>query len=198
MIETNPEPAKRIALYRLYDRDGNLLYVGVTNNLRRRWDMHSRDQTWWHLVTRREAEWLPDRASAEAAEITAIQDERPRFNIDHSLNPKWGGNTYDDTADQVRALRLLRRDAKKSYFHVGRTFHITALADRFEVSSRTLLSVIGEFSGPCFAEHRRRLTVLREPTFSNEERRSHRAYPFFRPAHTRFDGQALVLPSKRP
>lgn len=162
-----PEPTERTALYRLYDRDGHLLYVGVSNNLRRRWDMHSRAQPWWHLVAGREAEWHPDRASAEAAEVAAIQSESPRFNIDHSLNPKWGRANYDDTEDRRRAIRQLRRDLKKGYFHIGRTIHLAALAERYEVSSRTLLGLLDSGPRRCFAESKRRLTVLRVPDFTS-------------------------------
>ncbi|WP_435643840.1 GIY-YIG nuclease family protein [Streptomyces sp. H49] len=153
------------AVYRLYDAEDRLLYVGITRNLARRWDQHSRAQSWWHLVTRREAEWHTDRASAEAAEITAVQSEAPQFNKDHVPNRRLGQGEYDDTADRRRVRRLLRRDARNKYFHVGRRIYVTALAERYEVSPRTLLAVLQPGSDRCFSESRRRITVLREPTF---------------------------------
>lgn len=158
-------PPERTALYRLYDTSGTLLYVGVTNDLRRRGEIHSNNQPWWHLVAGQRVEWFPDRLAAEAAEVTAIKDESPRFNIDHALNPRYGQDNYDDTADRRRVRRLLRRDAKNNYFYVGRTVHSAALAERYEVSVRTVLSEMERGNEGCFTSLRRRITVLRTPTF---------------------------------
>ena len=154
------------ALYRLYGRDDQLLYVGIASDLSRRWDQHSRAQSWWHLVTRREVEWLSDRPSAEAAEVQAIQTEAPLFNKDHVPDRRLGQGQYDDTADRKRARRLLRQDARRNYFHIGRKIYVSALAERYEVSPRTLLAEIYTNGNErCFTESRRRLTVLRQPTF---------------------------------
>jgi len=72
------------ALYRLRDRSGALLYVGITDCLERRWRDHSKDKPWWPDVNDRSAEWFPDRRHALAGEAAAIRAERPRYNFHHN------------------------------------------------------------------------------------------------------------------
>lgn len=72
------------SLYRFFDADDQLLYVGITKRGRGRWDQHAKDKSWWHLVVRCEVEHYPDRPAAEAAEKAAIQAEHPRFNVVHN------------------------------------------------------------------------------------------------------------------
>ncbi len=67
-------------LYRLYDADDGLLYVGITNQWVRRESEHSRDKAWWSEVHRISHEVYPDRPTAMAAEKAAIRSERPVFN----------------------------------------------------------------------------------------------------------------------
>jgi predicted GIY-YIG superfamily endonuclease len=160
-----PEPTERAALYRLYDMEGRLLYVGVTNELRRRWQQHSTSQKWWHLVARRVVEWHESRAAAELAETAAIEAEMPLYNIDQVPNATASQGQYDDTADRRRVKRLLRRDAARQYFHPGKTVHLLALAERYDVSRMTVWSVMNELDPRCFTEARQRITITRQPAF---------------------------------
>jgi predicted GIY-YIG superfamily endonuclease len=68
------------ALYRHYDADLRLLYVGITNNPGRRWEQH-RDKEWWEEVANTKIERYPDRESVLQAERRAIETERPWWNI---------------------------------------------------------------------------------------------------------------------
>ena len=74
------------ALYRFYDTDDNLLYVGITVELGWRWKQHARRE-WWRQVTRATVEHHPSRDEAAAAERTAIQQEHPRWNVIHKPPP---------------------------------------------------------------------------------------------------------------
>lgn len=76
-----PQPAVGQYLYRLYNRAGSLLYVGITDNVFRRWKEHSRDKPWWTEVHKFTQDWYPDRASVEAAERHAITTECPSYNV---------------------------------------------------------------------------------------------------------------------
>ena len=67
-------------LYRLYDTAGALLYVGITNNLKRRFERHTADKPWWSDVATWRTDSLPGRSLLEAAEIVAIRYEQPRYN----------------------------------------------------------------------------------------------------------------------
>lgn len=71
-------------LYRLYARGGVLLYIGIANRVTRRLAEHARDKPWWPEVVNLTFETHPDRATAEAAERSAIRSECPRHNIVHA------------------------------------------------------------------------------------------------------------------
>lgn len=79
--------SRRTALYRLFDSEGRLLYVGITFNPRNRWAGHSATKSWWKQVVRREIEWHETRYAAEAAERAAILAERPLYNIAGAEEP---------------------------------------------------------------------------------------------------------------
>lgn len=75
-------------LYRCYDADGRLLYIGCTKNVTRRMSLHRRDprskgSRWLRVsMARYEAEGpFIDYATARAAEALAIGDEQPLFNL---------------------------------------------------------------------------------------------------------------------
>lgn len=76
--------ASPTVLYRLYDADDQLLYVGATGNLTQRRYSHRSNQPWGHEIARIEAETFPSRAAALAAEREAIAAEHPRWNVHHN------------------------------------------------------------------------------------------------------------------
>lgn len=73
-------PTKGCFLYRLWDDDGRLIYVGVSRSLRARLAVHRRtwDTSVWTTATWEEQ---PDVATMFAAERLAIADEAPALNI---------------------------------------------------------------------------------------------------------------------
>lgn len=74
--------SERTAIYRLFDRSGTLLYVGVSSHPKRRFVDHRRTQPWWGEVCRREVgPWYPTREDAAEAERMAIRAENPRYNV---------------------------------------------------------------------------------------------------------------------
>jgi predicted GIY-YIG superfamily endonuclease len=79
-----PQTPVPTALYRLRDRSGDLLYVGITENPERRYNDHAKDKSWWPDVDDRSVEWFPTRNHAIAAEAEAIHTERPRHNVHHN------------------------------------------------------------------------------------------------------------------
>lgn len=79
--EPTSDHPERVALYRLYGADGQLLYVGITNNPKLRWQAHARDKSWWGEVARKDVEWFERRKSAERIEKTEIEDESPVYNL---------------------------------------------------------------------------------------------------------------------
>ncbi|MEU9947078.1 GIY-YIG nuclease family protein [Streptomyces sp. NPDC047939] len=73
-------------LYRFFDEQERLLYVGITSRLRIRMTEHARDyaETWWPLVASRSVEWYQTRSEAGRAERTAITTEKPPYNVLHT------------------------------------------------------------------------------------------------------------------
>lgn len=47
----------RTALYRLYGKEGKLLYIGISQNPDVRWGQHSTTKPWWGEVEERKIEW---------------------------------------------------------------------------------------------------------------------------------------------
>ncbi|MFC9268997.1 hypothetical protein ACFTXJ_14640 [Streptomyces zhihengii] len=78
-IQTQPT-----AVYRLYRRDGLLLYIGITNDTAVRFKWHALTKSWWHLVERQRIEWHPDRPTALRLEAEAIKAELPLHNSMHA------------------------------------------------------------------------------------------------------------------
>ncbi len=68
-------------LYRFFNVERDLLYVGITADPTRRFDKHSREKDWWTEVEIIEMQHFPDRQSVLAAEREAIRDEKPLHNV---------------------------------------------------------------------------------------------------------------------
>ncbi|HEY9370401.1 GIY-YIG nuclease family protein [Streptomyces sp.] len=72
-------------LYRLYDKDRGLLYVGIANNPVNRLNAHRWDKgkPWRHDIAIQSVEWFETRVAAEDAEVAAIRSELPLHNRTH-------------------------------------------------------------------------------------------------------------------
>ncbi|MDX3520761.1 GIY-YIG nuclease family protein [Streptomyces scabiei] len=78
---------ERTAVYRLRDRKGRLLYVGISNDPEFRWRQHQSVKPWWSDVSAKEVTWYDTRALALQAEAEAIHAEQPLYN---SIIPRLG------------------------------------------------------------------------------------------------------------
>lgn len=81
VADTDPYAPASVAVYRLFNLDGALLYIGITDNPKRRFAQHAQDKGWWYLVVRWVVEWYPNRDAALAEEARAIREEVPAYNI---------------------------------------------------------------------------------------------------------------------
>lgn len=70
-------------LYRLYNADDELLYIGITFDWYTRRAGHQSDKYWWPEVVRNERTEYPSRIAAALAERDAIMAELPRYNVQH-------------------------------------------------------------------------------------------------------------------
>ena len=71
----------RTHLYRHYDGDGRLLYVGISLSALNRLAQHRDHSVWFSSIRSVKIEEFPDRNSALEAETIAIQTETPLCNI---------------------------------------------------------------------------------------------------------------------
>lgn len=110
-------------LYRFFDADGALLYVGITKNGAQRWHEHSKSKEWWGRVASTTVEHYDTRAAALDAERAAIVAERPLFNVVHNVTHKGEHLVERGTPDTIPsfdnwwmpgALRLAYIDAMKA------------------------------------------------------------------------------------
>lgn len=72
------------ALYRHYDAEGTLLYLGITGSPSLRAEQHRDRSPWWRFVADTTVEWFVSRDAATEAERDAIHDELPVFNGTHN------------------------------------------------------------------------------------------------------------------
>lgn len=69
-------------LYRCYDSDGSLLYVGITSEGVRRFRRHGNKRDWWSEVAEIKIDHHPTRQAAMVAERDAIWKLSPQHNRD--------------------------------------------------------------------------------------------------------------------
>lgn len=67
-------------LYRCFDREGQLLYVGVADDVERRKRQHAGEKYWWHDVARVTKMAFPRRIEALWAEWAVITTCAPLYN----------------------------------------------------------------------------------------------------------------------
>lgn len=86
-------------LYRFYDNEGRLLYVGITNEWFRRFHNHERKATWFSEVASATFEFFETREEVELAEKIAIQNENPIWNKVHNVR-------YESPMDHFQKLKF--------------------------------------------------------------------------------------------
>ncbi len=69
------------AVYRLFDKDAQLLYIGCSAHLKSRMQQHKCSKPWAPDIYIIRLEWFPDEILARRAEAAAIISEQPRYNL---------------------------------------------------------------------------------------------------------------------
>lgn len=84
-------------LYRYFDSDGILLYVGISKNALVRL-YQRRKAKWLNRVVKITMETFSNRSSALRAERNAIRNENPKYNVIHSRIKRFNGKDYNKSA----------------------------------------------------------------------------------------------------
>lgn len=95
--------SQHTSLYRYYDDNDVLLYVGITGRGIARNVEHNKSKMWWRYVDHQTVEHFATRHAAEAAERDVIRTFRPPFN-----------KQYNDSHEQTRNSYLAVRAAVDS------------------------------------------------------------------------------------
>lgn len=119
VVSTQPWPV----VYRAYDADDRLLYVGQTVNYERRMRCHV-NQSWWFALTARiDAEIQPSLEAARQREIEVIGSETPAFNQQHAGAS--GRQPWELTPQEVEVCRAwIEGDRKRIGFLPNRLFWV--------------------------------------------------------------------------
>lgn len=88
------------AVYRFFDTDGSLLYVGSTVNPPQRWSSHKGTKDWWPFVTAYTLTWWPTAERAYVEEYKAIRTEQPKHN-QLGVFPFWEKRPVSEEAQRV-------------------------------------------------------------------------------------------------
>lgn len=139
--DVDPYSPLSCALYRLRSIEEALLYVGIAGDPRARFKQHAVDKDWWHAVWEWSVEWFPNRETAEAAEKSAIETERPMFNSAYAV-PRLGLGVRDHTL--VEHCRFELTGYSASIFVLNRGFIARAHRQAFpyrDVPNRYPLNV---------------------------------------------------------
>lgn len=154
MIDRWPQHADRPHyVYRAFDDDDRLLYIGCTLNFERRQAEHRWYRPWADRIARWEVEQYPNQRDALAAEEAAITAESPEFNAMYNGAGLTGWNDERRTSDTClhghswaenakvnaqgnRICRECERDARRRYDRKRRNTRPSTLArDAERVSS---------------------------------------------------------------
>lgn len=104
------KPTGRTAVYRVFNLEGELLYIGSSNNPRIRCYQHASTKRWWSEVASRTEEWFDTRVEAELVEKVAVGVEKPRYNVQHTpLHRKVSAHREEMTPKEA-ALWAVTRD----------------------------------------------------------------------------------------
>lgn len=90
-------------LYRFFDADGRLLYVGITHRLNERLSAHKRQKPWEH-ISKIALEHYESREEAMKAEAHAIKNEGPKWNVQGNGAAPTHASLLDVRADPLVGL----------------------------------------------------------------------------------------------
>lgn len=102
-------PMGTTALYRYFDDQDRLLYVGITSDLTIRTRNHMKASDWMDFAVRSTIERYASRPEAEAAEHKAIAEETPIFNARGNAIPEARRRVVDYLIEQERADLLVAK-----------------------------------------------------------------------------------------
>lgn len=126
---------KRTSLYRHFNGEGQLLYVGISLSAIQRLGQHKEHSDWFESITRVTIEQFDTREEALEAERSAIFRERPLHNIQH----KHGADEERRKANEkLSATAQAKKDLTARIVYFNPVYTLDGAADALSVSKRLL------------------------------------------------------------
>lgn len=167
-------------VYRAFDVNDRLLYVGRSNNVEQRFKSHRAHAKWWSEMVRHIVEGPFDLEGVIVTERAAINSERPLWNMDSPMRWRIKGEVRPaETALVDAALRLRYRldawtvvtEALKGFPGL-RSFDVPVDSERLSFVAETCAHII-DHADELILDARRRLTASGwEPEFDRIGRRA--------------------------
>lgn len=128
---------KETSLYRHFDADGRLLYVGIALCAIYRLDEHMERSAWRNSIKRVEIERHPTRRHAKYAEAVAIRDEKPIHNVVKPI-PR------DPDIPAPEATKVLPAHPALDHLRgrISYGFRVKDLAEEFGVTVQVMSSIL--------------------------------------------------------
>lgn len=86
-IAARIDPPVITKLYVAHDKDGRLLYIGISDKFGDRMQSHTEGSSWMEFAANIALEEFPTRKAAETAERDRVKEGRPLFNVIHNDHP---------------------------------------------------------------------------------------------------------------
>lgn len=112
-------------LYRHFDKEGRLLYVGISQSAIVRLAQHKQTASWFDEVTTVTIENFETRELALAAEEQAIKAERPLYNLQHSQDT-WAADLDAEIEEDLCQMWEASGTPRKEYLKAVREGSIPA------------------------------------------------------------------------
>lgn len=132
------------ALYRLYDANDVLLYIGITWDPDHRWERHQTIKHWAHQVARRTVEWYPDRPTALVAEAAATEAEKPLHDGSWRHGRPGEGTEWRDPEGRQAVIDGLAAEIEEGEHGAGDVLQTGPVGRRFGVARATASSAMTE------------------------------------------------------
>ena len=128
-------------LYRFFDDEGQLLYIGISINAFNRAKKHRQEKYWWPEVAAITLYRYKTRADVEEAERRAIKEEKPLYNKTYA-DPIWQYSPRP-VPEQRKKLEALLMEYKLAKQHAEDMYeiksnHVKQLEDHCTMLRRLL------------------------------------------------------------
>lgn len=108
-----PSTRRPASLYRFFDKDSALLYVGISVRTIKRVQEHKEHSAWFFLSQKMTIEHFASREEALVAETNAIQNETPKYNIQKQIKISPTGRTIN--IEQKISVKKEEEELKTDY-----------------------------------------------------------------------------------